>query len=111
MLGRLFAHNQGFWAEAMEALGNGLGRFIYLMDATVDFANDARTGSYNPFVTLGSDADAMRATLALAAADAAAPYERLPLRARRAPHGRHSVLRCLGPVQQGLSAPRRPRAK
>ena len=63
----------------MEALGNGLGRFIYLMDATVDFANDARTGSYNPFVTLGSDADAMRATLALAAADAAAPYERLPL--------------------------------
>ena len=79
MLGRLFAHNQGFWAEAMEALGNGLGRFIYLMDAAVDFANDARTGSYNPFVTLGSDADAMRATLALAAADAAAPYERLPL--------------------------------
>lgn len=79
MLGRLFAHNQGFWAEAMEALGNGLGRFIYLMDAAVDFANDARTGSYNPFVTLGSDADAMRATLTLAAADAAAPYERLPL--------------------------------
>lgn len=79
MLGRLFAHNQGFWAEAMEALGNGLGRFIYLMDAAVDFADDARTGSYNPFVTLGSDADAMRATLALAAADAAAPYERLPL--------------------------------
>ena len=79
MLGRLFAHNQGFWAEAMEALGNGLGRFIYLMDAAVDFANDARTGSYNPFITLGSDADAMRATLALAAADAAAPYERLPL--------------------------------
>ena len=79
MLGRLFAHNQGFWAEAMEALGNSLGRFIYLMDAAVDFANDARTGSYNPFVTLGSDADAMRATLALAAADAAAPYERLPL--------------------------------
>ena len=49
------------------------------MDATVDFANTARTGSYNPVVTLGSDADAMRATRALAAADAAAPYERLPL--------------------------------
>ena len=79
MLGRLFAHNQGFWAEAMEALGNGLGRFIYLMDAAVDFADDAASGSYNPFVALGSDADAMRATLALAAADAAAPYERLPL--------------------------------
>lgn len=79
MLGRLFAYNQGFWAETMEELGRGLGRFIYLMDAAVDFADDAASGSYNPFVALVSDADAMRATLALAAADAAAPYERLPL--------------------------------
>ena len=79
MLGRLFAHNQGFWAKTMEELGRGLGRFIYLMDAAVDFADDAETGSYNPFVALGSDAEAMRATLALAAADAAIPYERLPL--------------------------------
>ena len=37
MLGRLFAHNQGFWAKTMEELGRGLGRFIYLMDAAVDF--------------------------------------------------------------------------
>ncbi|WP_278979921.1 DUF5685 family protein [Adlercreutzia equolifaciens] len=79
MLGRLFAHNQGFWAETMEELGRGLGRFIYLMDAAVDFADDTASGSYNPFVALGSDAEAMRATLALAAADAATPYERLPL--------------------------------
>lgn len=79
MLGRLFAHNQGFWAETMEELGRGLGRFIYLMDAAVDFTDDATSGSYNPFVALGSDAEAMRATLALAAADAAVPYERLPL--------------------------------
>ncbi len=79
MLGRLFAHNQGFWTETMEELGRGLGRFIYLMDAAVDFDDDAASGSYNPFVELGSDAEAMRATLALAAADAAVPYERLPL--------------------------------
>lgn len=79
MLGRLFAHNQGFWAKTMEELGRGLGRFIYLMDAAVDFDDDAASGSYNPFVELGSDAEAMRATLALAAADAAVPYERLPL--------------------------------
>ena len=79
MLGRLFARDQGFWAAAMEELGCGLGRFIYLMDAAVDFNDDAASGSYNPFVTLGSDAEAMRATLSLAAADAAAPYERLPL--------------------------------
>ena len=103
MLGRLFAHNQGFWAETMEELGRGLGRFIYLMDAAVDFADDAETGSYNPFVALGSDAEAMRATLALAAADAAVPYERLPL--VQDAHLMDSILfRRLGPVQQDPSA-------
>lgn len=110
MLGRLFAHNQGFWTEAMEELGRGLGRFIYLMDAAVDFANDARTGSYNPFVTLGSDADACAPRWPLPPPMRPPPTS-AAAGARRAPHGRHSVLRRLGPVQQSLSAPRRPRAK
>ena len=79
MLGRLFAHDQGFWADGMEALGAALGRFIYLMDAAVDFAADAASGSYNPFVTLQSDPETMRTTLALTAADVADAYERLPL--------------------------------
>ena len=79
LLGRLFGRGQGFWADDMEALGNGLGRLIYLMDAAVDASDDARTGSYNPFVALGSDPEAMGTTLALAAAEAAGPYERLPL--------------------------------
>lgn len=79
LLGRLFAHNQGFWTEGMEALGCALGRFIYLMDAAVDFTTDAQSGSYNPFVTLGATPETMRTTLALAAADAAEAYERLPL--------------------------------
>ena len=79
MLGRLFSCGQGFWAEGMEALGCALGRFIYLMDAAVDFANDAASGSYNPFVALGATPETMRTVLALAAADAAEAYERLPL--------------------------------
>lgn len=79
LLGRLFAYGQGFWADAMGELGRALGRFIYLMDAAVDFRDDERSGSYNPFVALGSDPEAMGATLALTAAETAAPYERLPL--------------------------------
>lgn len=79
MLGRLFGAGQGFWAEGMETFGAALGRFVYLMDAAVDFAEDAASGSYNPFVQLGSTPEAMRTVLALAAADAAEIYERLPL--------------------------------
>ncbi len=79
LLGSLFARDQGFWTEGMEALGYALGRFIYLMDAAVDFAADAQSGSYNPFVTLDATPETMRTTLALAAADTAEAYERLPL--------------------------------
>ncbi|MEC4176278.1 DUF5685 family protein [Adlercreutzia sp. R21] len=79
MLGRVFSCGQGFWAEGMEELGRGLGRFVYLMDAAVDFADDAASGSYNPFVSIDATPDTMRTALALAAADVAEAYERLPL--------------------------------
>lgn len=79
ILGRLFGAGQGFWTEGMEAFGAALGRFVYLMDAAVDFADDAASGSYNPFVILGSSPEDMRTVLALAAADTAEAYERLPL--------------------------------
>ena len=107
MLGRLFTHNQGSWTKTMEELGRGLGRFIYLMDAAVDFDDDAASGSYNPFVALGSDAEAVRATLALAAADAAAPYERLPL--VQDAHLMDSILYSGGWAQFNKTHPPKPR--
>lgn len=79
LLGTLFAHGQGYWADAMETFGRALGRFVYLMDAAVDFADDARSGSYNPFVALNSTPEAMRESLELVAADMASAFERLPL--------------------------------
>lgn len=79
LLGELFAHDQGFWAESMRTFGDALGRFVYLMDAAVDFADDEKAGSYNPFVTMGSTPESMEITLQLAAASAAEAFERLPL--------------------------------
>lgn len=79
LLGHLFAHNQGYWAEAMEAFGFQLGRFVYLMDAAVDFADDKQSGSYNPFVLTGASPEAMELVLRDAAARAAEAFERLPL--------------------------------
>ena len=79
LLGRLFAYGQGFWADAMGELGRALGRFIYLMDAAVDFDDDERSGSYNPFVALGSTPAAMQTALAVMADGTAAAFERLPL--------------------------------
>lgn len=79
LLGLLFAEGQGAWAEPMLAFGAQLGRLIYMMDAAVDYADDAATGSYNPFVALGSSPAAMQTALAVMADGAAAAFERLPL--------------------------------
>lgn len=79
LLGGLFAHDQGIWAGAMRTFGQELGQFIYLMDAAVDYKQDEKAGSYNPFVKLGMGAQAMRATLEDSIAGATATFEKLPL--------------------------------
>lgn len=38
------------WDSYLFELGFQLGRLIYLMDAAIDFSDDLRAGSYNPFV-------------------------------------------------------------
>lgn len=79
LLGRLFAHDQGIWADQMERFGRQLGQFVYLMDAAVDYADDERSGSYNPFVRLESNPQDMRTLLAVLIGNAADTFERLPL--------------------------------
>ncbi|WP_206214816.1 MULTISPECIES: DUF5685 family protein [unclassified Adlercreutzia] len=79
LLGELFAHGQGTWADPMRTLGDELGRFIYLMDAAVDYADDARTGSYNPLVLLGMPPENMKTLLSVLIGNAAATFEKLPL--------------------------------
>ncbi len=79
LLGQLFAHDQGIWADQMEKLGRQLGQFVYLMDAAVDYAADEKSGSYNPLVRLGSTPENMRTLLAVLIGNAADTFERLPL--------------------------------
>ena len=66
-------------AEPMLAFGAQLGRLIYMMDAAIDYAEDAGSGSYNPFVGLGSTPAAMQTALAVMADGTAAAFEKLPL--------------------------------
>ena len=92
LLGELFAHDQGIWADQMRRFGQQLGRFVYLMDAAVDYADDAASGSYNPLVQLdrqladdagipspAPDAENMRTLLAILIGEATDTFERLPL--------------------------------
>lgn len=79
LLGALFSHDQGIWAGAMCTFGQELGQFIYLMDAAVDYKQDEKAGSYNPFVRLEMSPEAMRGTLEDSIAMAASTFEKLPL--------------------------------
>jgi hypothetical protein len=79
LLGQLFAHNQGFWAADVRRFSEALGKFVYLMDAAVDYDDDAQTGSYNPFVRLGTPPADMRLILGTLANDIAYTFEKLPL--------------------------------
>lgn len=49
MLGALFDVKHDNWSEALVKFGANLGRLIYYMDAAVDFEDDIKNDSFNPF--------------------------------------------------------------
>ena len=59
LLGLIFAEDieDESLKETFYRVGYHLGKFIYAADAADDFKDDARSGSYNPYVLLYSEAD------------------------------------------------------
>lgn len=49
LMAELFAFYDDRWAQPLKDFGMSLGRFIYLLDAALDYENDLKSGSYNPF--------------------------------------------------------------
>ena len=81
LMGELFVYSEDLWAPYLRELGHALGRFIYLLDAAVDYDSDKRKGKYNPFLAMGMEKDWHRweEYLVLAMAKCTHSYEMLPL--------------------------------
>ena len=82
LLGELFVWRKDRWEGDLRALGENLGRFIYLLDAVTDRKRDERRGLYNPVSAMaaeGATEAELRAILLALMADAAAAWEKLPL--------------------------------
>ena len=82
LMAELFVVREDFWAPTLRELGFHLGRFIYLLDAAVDFEKDKKHGKYNPYLSMGMEnADWARWEdyLVLTMAKCTESYERLPL--------------------------------
>lgn len=54
LMGELMVYEEDMWAPALRQMGISLGRFIYLLDAAVDYRKDKKKGKYNPFLAMGT---------------------------------------------------------
>ncbi len=81
LMGEILVWREDHWAPCLRQMGGGLGRFIYLLDAAVDYRRDKRKGSYNPFLAMGmeEDGDRWEEYLVLAMGRCTESFEKLPL--------------------------------
>lgn len=81
LMGELFVVQEDLWAATLRQMGNALGRFIYLLDAQLDYDRDKRKGKYNPFLARGEEKNWARweEYLVLTMGRCTANFEKLPL--------------------------------
>lgn len=83
MMGVLFQYDPNdFWADQLYRMGEGLGRFIYFMDAYDDLEKDVKHKKYNPLKSLMNQPDfesICRDGLTMMMADCADAFEELPV--------------------------------
>ena len=82
MLGACFLWREDVFSPWLRAMGEALGRFVYLMDAYEDYDGDLRRGRFNPLTALHAQADyeeRMEEILTLEMAKCVQAFERLPI--------------------------------
>lgn len=79
LMGELMVYRDDLWAQELRNLGFGLGRFIYLADAMLDYDRDRRKGQYNPLLFQDKDEEKWEQYLVLAMGRCTQSYEKLPL--------------------------------
>lgn len=82
MFGTLFRYDDGFWADTLYRMGDGLGRFIYFMDAYDDLEKDVRKKKFNPLKSIMHQhnyEEICKDALTMMMADCADAFEELPI--------------------------------
>lgn len=81
LMAEILVYEEDLWAPELRQMGFHLGRFIYLLDAALDYDKDKRKGKYNPFLAMdtGKDWQRWEEYLVLAMGRCTDSFERLPL--------------------------------
>ena len=79
LMAELFVYSEDVWSKPLLQFGNCLGRFIYMMDAVIDYEEDQKSGSYNPILAAGKRPEDMQDAMTVQIGMAAEIFEKLPL--------------------------------
>lgn len=82
LLGELFVWREDRWSDTLRAMGNALGKALYVMDACMDLGADAARDRYNPFrryYGLPDNETRFRSVLTMLMGDCILAFDRLPL--------------------------------
>jgi len=81
LMGELLTYEEDLWAPTLRQMGFYLGRFIYLLDAALDYDKDGKKGKYNPYLAMGTGKDWQRweEYLLLTMGRCTDAFEKLPL--------------------------------
>ena len=81
LMGELLTYEEDLWAPTLRQMGFYLGRFIYLLDAALDYEKDEKKGKYNPYLAMGTGKDWTRweEYLVLTMGRCTDAFEKLPL--------------------------------
>ncbi len=81
LMGELFVLRDDRWSDSLRAMGDALGRFLYIMDACMDLGADTLRNRYNPFRRRYGLANAVyfRDILQMLLGECLRHYDRLPL--------------------------------
>lgn len=79
LMAELMVYEEDLWAQTLRRMGFHLGRFVYLVDAMLDYDRDKKQGSYNPFITHEKNLIQWEEYLVLSMTACTDHYEKLPL--------------------------------
>lgn len=83
LMGELFVcTEEPMWSPRLRLFGQALGRFIYMMDASVDLEKDKKRGRYNPLVKMENEVlteEDKRLILKMLIGECTRYFEQLPL--------------------------------
>ena len=81
LMAELFVVEEDFWSPILRQTAESLGRFIYLLDAAIDYEKDRKKGKYNPYLAMGMEKDWAKweEYLVLTMGRCTESFEKLPL--------------------------------